>query len=863
MIGWMLQNGITAAVLAGLIWAVCRWGRLGPAMRHALWLLVLIKLVMPPVATWPWAVANPAGRVQAADGREMGTVELLRSLLREEPTGGARRDGTTAGTGAAAAAGAPGRIPAAPVVAPAGEGSKNVAVERMSWHWTKERGLAVVMALWLAGTAAYGLVQGVRIVRMMRRASGAKPVAALEQAVAEEARKLGMPPVRVREVDDGGGPYVWSLGRPVLLWPVGLSPATAAGRAMLVHELAHVRRRDHWVGWLRLTAGCVWWWHPAYWWACRRLQEEAELACDGWAVQKVARARRAYAKALLEVCEKTVRPVPPLPALAVGVTDGGTRILERRLRMIMRENVTLRLSRAGLAALGMLALALAPGWAQSVPATGRARFTVSKETTVITEPLNADGTPDYAGALNALNSAGVTPENNGFTLWIEIVGTRVEDGQLSAKTRERAMTMVGAKETPAGAEVWKTYYEYLDQTKHLSQKRVDALQDEMNRLRLELWTATDHPEFADYLKANEPWLKKIAEAAARPKWWWPTVSGGGNERQVMISTLLPSLGKLREAAYTIGGRATLRGAAGDFEGFMQDVVTVKRLGRHLSHGMTLIEKLVGAGINRVADEAVATVAGSGKLSAGQCQALSDAIRAVPERTPMEDGINKAERWMMLDTVLWSMTAEDTRWLKSVLGGDSDQAVAETKFGSVELPELDLDIILRKANESYDSLTAGGSGRSLAEVRKQAAALEAKQIDWVKEFNGSTDLRKRANETREAYSARVGRVFMSRMLPSLGKAFEADREDVMRDEAVRVLLAAAGEKARTGNWPATLQEMVPGALKEVPVDWFSANGKDPLKYEVTSAGARVYSVGRNGRGGGANPAPPPATAGGLP
>jgi len=301
---------------------------------------------------------------------------------------------------------------------------------------------------------------------------------------------------------------------------------------------------------------------------------------------------------------------------------------------------------------------------------------------------------------------------------------------------------------------------------------------------------------------------------------------------------------LREAAYTFSGRATLRGAAGDFEGFMQDVLTVKRLSRHLSKGATLIERLVGIAMNRVADEAVGTVAGAGKLSAAQCKALSEAISAVPERTAMEEGINVGERWVMLDTVLWSMIGEDAKWLKSLVGGDNDQAEVEEKLGSVELGKLDLDVILRQVNEVYDGFTAGGRGRSLAEVRKQAAELEAKQKEWVKEFNGSSDLRKRANETREAYSARVGRAFMSRMLPSLGKAVEMDREDVMRDEAVRVVLAAAGEKARTGNWPATLQGMVPGALKEVPLDWFSEGGKAPLTYEVASEGVRVYSVGRN-------------------
>ena len=41
-------------------------------------------------------------------------------------------------------------------------------------------------------------------------------------------------------------------------------------------------------------------------------------------------------------------------------------------------------------------------------------LSISKETTIITEPLRSDGTPDYVAAINARYSKGVTPENNAF-----------------------------------------------------------------------------------------------------------------------------------------------------------------------------------------------------------------------------------------------------------------------------------------------------------------------------------------------------------------------------------------------------------------------------------------------------------------
>ncbi|MBI3465747.1 MAG: hypothetical protein HY000_22245, partial [Planctomycetes bacterium] len=55
MLWWFVQNALIALVLAAIVWPLCRIRRTGPAVRHALWLLVLLKLVTPPPVTWPWS----------------------------------------------------------------------------------------------------------------------------------------------------------------------------------------------------------------------------------------------------------------------------------------------------------------------------------------------------------------------------------------------------------------------------------------------------------------------------------------------------------------------------------------------------------------------------------------------------------------------------------------------------------------------------------------------------------------------------------------------------------------------------------------------------------------------------------------
>src|SRR5689334_21952206 len=93
-------------------------------------------------------------------------------------------------------------------------------------------------------------------------------------------------------------------------------------------------------------------------------------------------------------------------------------------------------------------------------------YTISKETTAITSPLRRAGTVDYVTALNAKYNAGVTPENNGFVLWLQVMGTG--DTVLSAKTRAELLHMCGAMETAAGVAVWERYQDYLKRTKSVT-----------------------------------------------------------------------------------------------------------------------------------------------------------------------------------------------------------------------------------------------------------------------------------------------------------------------------------------------------------------------------------------------------------
>jgi beta-lactamase regulating signal transducer with metallopeptidase domain len=371
MLWWLAQNSATCAILALLVFLLTRWSRVSPALRHALWLIVLIKLATPTFISWPWQVPNISRTVEApqpavevplaANDSETALVwlECLPETQALEPfvppewtdfdswAWFKKGSGTVVGSTLRAV---PARVP---------DPFLNHA-----WSFPEFEPAAIGMALWLAGALGLLGIQTARIIRFqskLRHAEAAPPW--LQRLVDEQASELGIRSPVTQVVSGLSTPCIWAWGRPRLLCPAGLLEELSAGewRSVIVHELAHLRRRDHWTAWLLLWIGCAYWWNPLYWLVRRQIQTSAELACDAWVVGTLPGERRVYAEALLQVTQMVSRTRVPVPALGM---SGARRIFERRLTMIMRDRVPCRLSWAALGAVLILALVALPGWSK-------------------------------------------------------------------------------------------------------------------------------------------------------------------------------------------------------------------------------------------------------------------------------------------------------------------------------------------------------------------------------------------------------------------------------------------------------------------------------------------------------------------
>jgi beta-lactamase regulating signal transducer with metallopeptidase domain len=352
MLEWLILHTVTLTLLTGLVLALGRLFRLAPATRHVLWLIVLIKLLTPPLLFWPWRVPAPF-RSQPSLPEPGPTLPVSEPEHSTESVAFPVSVDVAIPVAQPVAAAVP--LTEEPAAPPAPEPPRGTFAGEILLP-------ALAGGAWLAGGLVMASVQAVRILRLRRRLAGARAVPdELVRHVTELATRLGLRPPALRVLPDLGSPMLCGWGEPRLLWPEGLEATLPpeGQQAVLVHELAHLRRRDHWTAWVLLLGGCVWWWHPLFWLVRRQLAREAELACDAWVVETLPEARRAYAEALLEVALRGSWTAAAAPALGAA---GSRRDFERRLILIMREHLPCRLSPKMVLVAGALVLLTLPAW---------------------------------------------------------------------------------------------------------------------------------------------------------------------------------------------------------------------------------------------------------------------------------------------------------------------------------------------------------------------------------------------------------------------------------------------------------------------------------------------------------------------
>ncbi len=145
-------------------------------------------------------------------------------------------------------------------------------------------------------------------------------------------------------------PVAAGLRNPVILIPEALLSELSAAELdqVLLHELAHVRRRDDWTNLFEKIAGAVFFFNPAVLWIARRLDLEREIACDDRVVSATGNVRP-YALCLTRLVE--LAGLKRSPQLAPGAVARKPQITYRIDALLSRRrSASPRFSKLALAA---------------------------------------------------------------------------------------------------------------------------------------------------------------------------------------------------------------------------------------------------------------------------------------------------------------------------------------------------------------------------------------------------------------------------------------------------------------------------------------------------------------------------------
>jgi BlaR1 peptidase M56 len=280
--------------------------RSSPSLRYWVWQIAAIKLLVMPL--WGVSILIPGtSRSDAKAYPEGGPAARSDGEPGARPTDWRRRiDPSSLARGRALA-----------------------GQERWSRLWPGpldwRAWLLIGWGLAVAGQVAAIVHQRKRLKAHLRQAEPATDTRVLA-LLAELSSRTGLsrqPEVRI----GGDAPFVCGLRRPTLVLPRELAHALNPGdlRTVLLHELAHIKRRDLLWEWIPAIARLLYFFHPAAHYIVYRTRLERELACDQAAMVLTDQTAARYASTLVEVVSWSSQPHPLKPALAPARLDGASR----------------------------------------------------------------------------------------------------------------------------------------------------------------------------------------------------------------------------------------------------------------------------------------------------------------------------------------------------------------------------------------------------------------------------------------------------------------------------------------------------------------------------------------------------------
>ena len=299
MMQWIVSSSVLILVVIALRYVLR--GKLSLRMQYALWLLVLVRLLVP--------VSFGASDLSVMNAVPERAPTVQQGTDRQDIVGERNDAPANAGTvgipaqsmSEAAPPDLVQNVTTATVTAP--------TVEKTDWA-------RIAKTVWLAGAAALGLVflaVNLRFGKKLRRS---------RERVEETDACLP-----VYESGETDTPCLFGVAKPSIYVTPDTRTEAETLRYALAHEQTHYRHGDNLWAVLRGVCLALHWYNPLVWWAAELSRRDAELACDEATIRRIGESERAaYGRTLIRMtCEKR----PALLVTATMMTDSGKGLKER------------------------------------------------------------------------------------------------------------------------------------------------------------------------------------------------------------------------------------------------------------------------------------------------------------------------------------------------------------------------------------------------------------------------------------------------------------------------------------------------------------------------------------------------------
>ncbi len=536
MLAMFWQVGLLIIVIACIDALIKKWA--WPQLRHALWLLVLLKLVLPPSFAVPGSMT---GRLRPLAGRfiEYTTSEPAPRAAEKMPNL---------------------LVSGRPLIAPAQSFTSTSqttidlpktqpvirdhtievsAVEppgpKLSWQ-------SYVMTVWLFGVLVLG---GWLLSRLRRLSAGSSRSSACPmpqsfyETMSRCAERLGLHRLpRVVITNEIVCPAVFGVFRPVLLMPRNYLRTLSRKDVehMLLHELAHVKRGDSVVHGLYILLQIVYWFNPLLWLARKQLHHLRELCCDATVARLLRNKTYEYRETLIDVARRYLtKSVEPGLGL-LGLFEDSNRLLVR-LNWLEKETWRYKnmkniivITIVGL----MLAFVLPMSKAQESTDHGRITAPEHEETpyAFTTSSQHTDGEGVSEEQLEALNA--------------QLRQLEVEKQKLEAEIQKLSETKNKAEETKYTLEKAKELQKALSKT----QKWSDQLNNyKNNKVRLSWDHDPDSEQAKQWQHDMKQWREQMAEWQKQLQHFGESLrTGEGNLEQLSKGLVLPAMPEMPHIA---------------------------------------------------------------------------------------------------------------------------------------------------------------------------------------------------------------------------------------------------------------------------------------------------------------------------